>query len=123
MLKIDWQEVVDRNPKGYVELNDMKYATYGPVERVEIKEEVVEIHVKWAARRPLGEYGIPCGKWEVLSREPTVLTSFPNEIVPYVIEPTPEKGDRVRFDTYSILYFDDVGKMTLEQAEADALSA
>jgi hypothetical protein len=123
MMQNDWQVVIDRCPKGYIELNDGHYATYGPIDRVEINDGTVEIHVEWMARLPLGKFGIPNGKWEVISREPTVFMSFPNGGLPFEIEPTPNKGDRVRFHTMDILYFEAVRKITLEQVEADAVPA
>ncbi len=123
MEHIDWQVVVDRSPKGYVELNNGKHIYYGPVDRVEVIDDNVEIFVQWAAKKQLDRHGIPVGKWEVTSREPSRLIKIPNNTAPFVIESTPEKGDRVRFGMVNILYFDQVGKLTLEQVQADQASA
>ena len=115
----NWQVVVDRNPKGYVEINDSKYLVCGRVDRVEINRNEVQIYVKWAARRAIQQFNLPTGKWEILSRVPAVLLAFPNEVIPFVIEPTPHKGDRVRFLTASIMYFDEAeDDLTLERVEA-----
>jgi hypothetical protein len=121
--QINWQAVIDRCPKGYVELNDGKHITYGPVDRVEINDGMVEIHVKWAADIPLDESGIPKGKWKVLSRGPALLTGFPDGTVPFVIESTLDKGERVRFGEADVLYFEDVSKIKWEEIEADAVPA
>lgn len=86
-------------------------------------DDNVEIFVKWAATKQLNRLGVPVGKWEVISREPGRLMKIPNNTAPFVIESTPEKGDRVRFGMVNTLYFDQVGKLTLEQVQADQASA
>lgn len=100
-MKTDWQEVIERAPRGpfrfYTAEHNTNYVVCGTVARVEIRVEFVNIHVKWAARCPVNERGIPNEKWEILNREPVVLIAFANDMAPYVIEPTP-KGDRVRLD-------------------------
>ncbi len=105
-MKVDWQEVVKREPKGYVELNNGERVLHGPIESVKINgNNMVVIILKWFAKVSLGCHGLPEGDWEVAENEPII---FPNSIVPFVIENTPEKGDRVRFKGTNILYFNKV---------------
>jgi hypothetical protein len=117
----DWQQVVDKKPLGYAELNDSNMAVYGPVASIEIDKDIdfVHINVKWAIKRPLGQHGIPTGKgkWIVVSNTPICIAQFPNFVVPYVFENTPEKGPRVRFSLGSIIYLNDVQKVRPEEVE------
>ena len=107
-MQLDWQEVVDRQPKGDVELNDGKRVLHGPIKDIRITEgDNVEINLKWVARAELGQLGIPVGNWRVGKDEEKRIV-FPNIVVPYVIEDTPEKGPRVRFAGANILYFNEV---------------
>ena len=106
----DWKEVVDRNPVGYLELNDGKSLYHGRVESVSIDDGTVIIKLKWAAWRPLA-HGLPIGEWEAVPNEPI---AFPNMVVQFVIEDTPEKGDRVRFGM-NILYFTAPGSLEPSQ--------
>jgi hypothetical protein len=113
MQERDWNIVVGRNPQGYIELNDGKEVVYGPIESVRVDGgDDVEVKVRWAIKRPINEFGIPTrgGKWEVVSNEPTILVAFPNFVVPFEIDNTPEKGPRARFGL-NIIYFDDVQKV------------
>lgn len=105
--RIDWQEVVDRKPTGYMELNDGESEVlHGPIESIVINEmDYVEIKLKWMARMPILPGGIPNGEWEVHQNQPIL---FPNLVVPFVVEDTPEKGERVRFGL-NIIYFNEVG--------------
>jgi hypothetical protein len=108
IMRHDWKEAVERNPKGYVELNNGKEALHGPVESVKIDDmDFVAINVKWAAKIKLGEMGLPSGEWEAVSSTPMVIALFPNFAVPFEFEDTPEKGPRVRFGL-NILYLDEV---------------
>lgn len=111
-MRHDWNEVVERNPRGYVELNNGKEVVHGPIESVLIDHfDFVNIRVKWAAKIKLGQYGIPSGEWEAVSSAPILLMSFPNFVAPFEIEDTPEKGPRVRFAGLNILYFDEIGSL------------
>jgi len=104
--KFDWQEVVERNPQGYMELNDGKKVVHGPVESIKINDsDMVVIILKWAAEATLSGVGLP-GDW-IATKENKPFT-FPNLLVPFVIDDTPEKGQRVRFNGTNILYFDQV---------------
>lgn len=104
----DWQKVVDRQPKGYLELNDGNRVLHGPIESIRITDEdFVEIRLKWAATMELHQTGIPSDKWQKASdTQKTIL--FPNLVVPFEFEQTPEKGPRVRFG-FNILYLNEVG--------------
>lgn len=118
--KRDWSEVVDRNPRGYVELNNGEKATYGPISRVAFLPDTdsVGIWVKWAAEVPLGEHGRHSNDWRAVDRDSSEpLLVIPNLVVPFVIEPTVEKGDRVRFGGTSILFIDPVEKLKPEDVE------
>jgi len=120
MAQCNWEVVVARQPKGYVELNDQKWAIYGPIKSINITEaDNVQIVVEWAIKRPLGKYGIPVGegKWEVVSQIPLTLMMFPNLVVPFVIENIPEMGDRVRFADFNILYFNVIEKVSSSDVE------
>jgi len=106
MKQFDWQIVVDREPKGYVEINDGKMCIHGPLKDISIDEmDFVKIELRWAAIVKLGEFGIPAGEWEAFD---VTLFQFMNLVVPFVIEDTPEKGERVRWGVGSLIYFDEV---------------
>ncbi len=104
MPEVDWTQVVERKPRGYVELNDGKRAMHAPIESIEINEtDSVVITFKWCAEVELGPpLGLPIGEWRLIVNEPLI---FPNFMVPYEIEDTPTKGPRVRFSGTNILYF------------------
>ena len=104
-MMFDWRRVAEREPKGYLELRTEKMVIHGPVESLKVNEDdMVVITLKWAARSaPLDKPGF--GKWKNSPEDREVV--FPNVVVPYVIETTPEKGERVRFGL-SMLYFDPV---------------
>lgn len=108
-MELDWQAVIDRNPRGYVELNDGKWLIHGPIQSIELdaQTDFVRIKLHWAARVDLNEARVPAGDWEVAPDTARVI-EFPNLAVPFVIEPTPEKGLRVRFASLNILYIDPV---------------
>ena len=113
--KFDWQEVVERKPRGYLELNDGKKAVHGPIESVEINDDdIVVIKLKWSAEISLGEHGIPEGNWIAIENQPIV---FPSLIAPFVIENTPEKGERVRFNNTNILYFNKIDGLDPSKVE------
>src|SRR3989344_6078477 len=94
-MMFDWRRVAEREPKGYLELRTEKMVIHGPVESLKVNEDdMVVITLKWAARSaPLDKPGF--GKWKNSPEDREVI--FPNVVVPYVIETTPEKGERVRF--------------------------
>lgn len=124
-MQEDWNTVAERKPQGYIELNNGKEAVYGPIESVSVDStDWVELKVKWAIKRPLGEMGIPAGdgKWQVVSNVPTTILEFPNFIMPFEIEDTPEKGPRARFGL-SILYFNDVHKVDPSKVEGLQLAS
>jgi hypothetical protein len=106
MPEVDWNEVVERKPQGYVEFNDGRTATHGPLESIEIDEaDFVVIRLKWRAQVELGAAGMPIGDWTAVANEEPIM--FPNFTVAYEIEGTPEKGPRVRFGL-NIIYFNRV---------------
>lgn len=114
-MLLDWSEVVSLDPKGYMDLNDGEKATYGPVERILVTpHDNVVIVLKWTAARELGPVGIPTGDWRyrAVSCTPTMVT-FPNGIIPFELQMTPEKGKRVMFGM-NIIYIDPVEKITPE---------
>lgn len=106
-MRVDWNEIVELDPKGYVELNDGKTAIHGPLESIKINEmDMVEIRLKWRAQVALGgAAGMPQGNWKAAPNDGPIL--FPNFVVPFEIEDTPEKGPRVRFGI-NILYINPV---------------
>jgi hypothetical protein len=116
-MKLDWNEVIELTPKGYVELNDGKTATHGPLESIRINDEDwVEIRLKWRAQVPLGgPAGLPQGNWKVAPNDEPIM--FPNLVIPFVIEPTPFKGPRVRFGTTNILYIEPIEGLDPSQVE------
>ena len=107
-MDTDWTKVVEMNPRGYVELNNGERVIHGPVESVSVTDGMVEIKAKWAAQVALDDIGLPEGDWKALSSVPVVVASFPNEMLPFEIEDTPRKGDRVRFGTMNIIYLDEI---------------
>ncbi len=116
-MEMDWNIIADKKPQGYVALNDGRVEVYGPVQAVTVDDnDTVHIETKWAIKRGLGELGIPVTEWEVVSNTPTDFIQFPNLMVPFQIEDTPEKGPRVRFGM-SIIYFNDVHKVNPSEVE------
>ncbi len=105
MVEMDWTQVVERKPQGYVELNDGKTALHGPLESIELDDtDWVVIKLKWRAEVELGgPMGLPRGDWKAVDNAEPIR--FPNFTAPFVIEDTPEKGPRVRFNGTNILYF------------------
>lgn len=107
-VRYDWQEVVDLEPKGYLEIQDPTAGKvfHGPVERVSIDEDdFVRIQLKWAAEMGLiGTSTFGTWKYNPDLKEVT----FPNLVVPFVLENTPEKGRRVRFKVVNIIYLNKV---------------
>jgi len=101
----DWQRVVDElQPRGYCEIQDHEAGLvyHGPVESIQVDEmDFVHIHFKWIAKMGTpGKAGF--GKW-VKAEDKNKEQVFPNLIVPFVVESTPEKGDRIRFN-FNIIY-------------------
>ncbi len=116
-MEHDWNLVAERKPKGYIELNNLEEAIYGPIESLSVDDsDFVVIKVRWSIKRKLGEHGIPPGDWEVISNVPCILVLFPNLIIPFEIEETPNKGPRVRFRS-NVLYFNDVHKVYVSDVE------
>lgn len=112
----NWQPVLDRLPRGYAEFNDRETVLHGPVQSLRASDDgqLLIVRTEWAAIMTL-KNGIPTGPWRVFSREPIDLQRFPNG-VPYEIESTPEKGERVRFGL-NIIYFECRGVLTLEKID------
>lgn len=112
----DWEEVVAMKPQGYVEIQDPRaqIVIHGPIESISVDEnDFVQIRLKWAAK--MGAMGTPTFMEWVNSPENKTM-SFPNLVVPFVIEDTPEKGRRVRFG-FNILYIDPVEGLDPKKVE------
>ncbi|MEK0369487.1 MAG: hypothetical protein QQN62_07795, partial [Nitrosopumilus sp.] len=71
---------------------------------------------KWSAEVSLREHEIPEGNWTAIKNQPII---FPNLMAPFVIENTPEKGERVRFNNTNILYFNKIDG--LDPSKVDGL--
>ncbi|MFZ6015109.1 MAG: hypothetical protein ACOYUZ_02010 [Patescibacteria group bacterium] len=106
--KWNWQEAIDLQPKGYVELNNRKSVVNGPLESIQLgpDDDMVRIKLKWAGKVSLSEHGVPRGDWVAVADEELTL-EFPNLAMPYVIEDAPAKGLRIRFG-YSIIYVEPI---------------
>ena len=114
--RFDWEEVVAMKPRGYVEIQDSKAKTviHGPIESILVdKDDFVQIQLKWAAK--MGAMGTPTFMKWVNSPENKTM-SFPNLVVPFVIEDTPEKGKRIRFG-FNILYINPVEGLDPKKVE------
>ncbi len=106
----DWRKIVALKPKGYVEFQDYeeKIVYHGPLESVkyEYDRDTVWVKLKWVAQ--MGLPGNPdYGNW-VRAPDNKKCFPIPNRVVPYVIEDTPEKGKRVLFNYYQIMYIDKI---------------
>jgi hypothetical protein len=108
-LHYDWKEVVALNPKGYMEIQSEEKGLvfHGPIKKIEInKHDFVILTFEWVAQMPLpGIRGF--GEWEK-APDGKIEQVFPNLIVPFVIEDTPEKGKRIRFAGLNIIYIDEI---------------
>jgi hypothetical protein len=107
-VRTNWAEVVTLNPQGYVEMNDGKRLVHGPIKGIEIDgTDNVLIELEWAATCLLGATGLPVSdEWQLVT--PLQPVVFPNFVVPFLIEDTPEKGPRVRFGGLNILYINKI---------------
>lgn len=108
-LHVDWQEVVDRNPKGYWESQDLEagIVVHGPIESIVIDEsDFVIVTLKWAAKNGLPSKGTFKPKWQ---NDPELrVFMFPNLLLPFVFEEgSRDKGERVRAGL-NILYLNEV---------------
>lgn len=104
--EMDWTRVVERNPQGYLELNNGQVAIHGPLEKIEIDDrDWVVVTLKWRAQVTLGPRGVPNGDWVAVANDLPII--FSNLTVPYEIEEIPGKGPRVRFGL-NILYLNAV---------------
>jgi hypothetical protein len=111
---INWALIAELQPKGYCEIQDDKgkRVVHGPIETFTVKGNEVHITLKWVAEMPLpGEEGF--GTW-VKGKEEDRVVLFPANFVPYLMESTPEKGDRVRTPDGNFLMY--IGS----QEESDA---
>ena len=108
-MHVDWQEVVDRNPKGYWESQNLKLGTviHGPIESIVIDEnDNVIITLKWAAKNGLPDKGTFKPEWQ--NDPESRIFMFPNLMLPFVFEEgSHDKGERVRAGL-NILYLDEV---------------
>ena len=102
----DWSVVVKLHPTGYCEIQapHLQEIHHGDVESIEVDDsDMVVITLKWVL-----QMGVPgsaeFGKWKH-APEGAKKVIFPNLVVPFVIEETPEKGRRIRFGL-SILYLE-----------------
>jgi hypothetical protein len=112
----DWKRVVNLNPKGYLELNNGKRVIHGPIESIQITNtNDVEIRLKWAATIELNQSCLPIGSWRK-GPDNSKIVIFPNFVIPFEIEETPEKGPRVRFGT-NILYIDEIKGLDPKRVE------
>ncbi len=108
-LHYDWEEAVRLQPKGYCEIQDQARGLvyHGPVDKVVVDDgsDMVTITLKWVAK--MGMPGRPgFGEWEKAPDEAKTI-AFPNLIVPFTVEETPEKGKRLRFG-YNLIYLTEV---------------
>lgn len=103
---VDWEEVIELDPKGYMEIQDQKQRLifHGPIDTIEVDEmDFVRITLKWVAQMGMpGEDSF--GSWEKAPDE-AKETVFPNIVVPFVIQNTPAKGRRICFGL-NIIYID-----------------
>lgn len=103
--------MIDRKPTGYIQMNDGVHVYHGPVKSIIIdSDDNVYIEAKWLVKMNLGDHGVSVSRWEVDSNEPVLVISFPNLLVPFVYEESPEKGERVRFGI-NIIYFEYLGEI------------
>ncbi|MFA6475857.1 MAG: hypothetical protein WCV68_00425 [Candidatus Paceibacterota bacterium] len=116
----DWAEVVKRNPKGDFEFQgNGNTVLRGPVKSITLSDEgLVSIDLWWAAEMPvMGEEGF--GIWHASNKR---HFGFPNFALPYVIEDTPEKGERIRFGI-SLIYLERLeGENTLDVRKVNGLT-
>ncbi len=101
----DWNEVLEKFKKGYLESQDQEkgIVIHGQVKKIEINEmDWVVITLHWVAQMGLpGRNGF--GNW-IRGSEECLTISFPNFVVPFIIQDSPEKGERVLFSGTQILY-------------------
>lgn len=122
-MEFDWQKVLDRNPQGYCETQDQRAGCvyHGPIESVKINEmDFVVIRRKWVAQMPLPDKP-GFGRWKKGPDEAKEVL-FPNFVVPFIIEPTPQKGYRVRFGL-NLIYLDQISGIDPRAVEGLELPA
>jgi len=113
-MRFDWREVVDLQPKGYLEMQGGGIVIHGPIDSVSIDEfDSVRIKLKWAAE--MGALMTPdFGKWKNSPENTEVV--FPNFVAPFVFEDMPGKGARVQFGL-NILYIEPVNGLNPAEVE------
>jgi hypothetical protein len=107
----DWRDLIDREPAGHLEWQNPpgEMVFNGPVERTWIDDDTDLVHIKlvWVAQMPYpGQPGF--GKWQKGPADKLEMI-FPNFVVPYIIQPSDEKGDRALFAGGCLLYLEDRG--------------
>jgi hypothetical protein len=88
-----------------------------PIKSIIVDEsDNVVIELEWTAEMPKpGQPGF--GTWRMSSH---TKMQFPNLVVPYVLEDTPEKGDRIRFAAASIIFVERIeGVNTLDTSKIE----
>ncbi len=97
---LDWQTIIDLKPHGYAEIRNPENTlmTAGVIESIEIDEgDNVVITLSNSGCFPLDpQMGLPDFEKVWIENE-TPQLSFPNFMVPFSIQNTPEKGKRVMF--------------------------
>lgn len=115
----DWQKAVALNPKGDFEHQGQGNTIIrGPIKSLTVNgNDSVVVELEWAAEMPQpGQEGF--GTWKVSTK---TTFSFPNLVMPYVVEETPEKGDRIRMGT-TIFYIERLeGINTLDPTKVEGL--
>ena len=102
----DWGDVVAQEPTGYVGLQNDEMMFHGPLESIVVDDDDnVVIKMRWVAQMPaMGQPGF--GTWVYPADQAAMrVVTFPNFVVPFMIERTPEKGFRARFGL-NMVYFD-----------------
>lgn len=117
MTQFEWHFAEELEPKGYCELNNGTTIMHGPVKSLTIDDDdMVVLELEWAAVCRLNAIGMPQGEWQLLPGQHKV--AFPNHTVPFEIEDTPEKGQRIRFGL-NIIYVTE--QTTMDPAKLPSL--
>lgn len=98
-MQFDWQVIADKTPQGYLQMYPAEgRLIHAPVESLTINQgDNVVITTSWQAEVPVNSLGMPTSRWARRSTNDPI--TFPNLVIPFTIQETPEKGPRVFFTT------------------------
>ena len=107
-MKTDWQEIVNLKPKGFLRIKTAAdIVIYGPIDKIALDSETNEVSIglNWLLYAKF-EKVILADSWKIFSKNPIIITKFPNGSTPYKLQKRPQKGNCILFFSTGIFYVD-----------------